>query len=73
MIKLYRIHTLQNNPRHRDEEPHNVNSHKSPDNESKATSCLFLVKMIAKLERKLSKGITKQVPNTEQVTNNPLW
>ena len=38
----------QTNPRHREEEPRNTNSHRQEDNLSKATSSLFPIKMIAK-------------------------
>ena len=53
MIRKYHNHTLQTNPRHREEEQQNVYSNKLHlyDNNSKATSFLFLFsKMIAKLE-----------------------
>ena len=53
MIRKYHNHTLQTNPLHHEEKPQNTNIHKNEeDNSSKATSVLFLVKMIAKLERK---------------------
>ena len=46
MIRKYHNHKLQTNPWHREEEPHN--NHETPG--SKATSSLFPIKMIAKLE-----------------------
>ena len=49
MIRKYHNHTLQTNPRHRGEEPHN--NHKTPGIQRKASSFLFPIKVIAKLER----------------------
>ena len=46
MTMKYHNHTPQTNPRHREEEPWNTNSHKTSDRQSKATSSLFLIKMI---------------------------
>ena len=54
MFRKYHNHTLQTNPQHLEEESQNTNSHKTPERQSKATSNLFLVKMIAKLERTLT-------------------
>ena len=53
MIRKYHNHKLQTSPWHREEEPHN--NHETPgrhqeDKQSKATSSLFPIKMIAKLE-----------------------
>ena len=42
---------LQTNLWQREEEPQNTNSHKALGRQSEATSSLFLIKMIAKLER----------------------
>ena len=39
-------------------------SHKTTERQNKATSSLFLIKMIAKLERDTQPCITKQGPNT---------
>ena len=51
MIWKYNNNTLQSNPRDREEEPQNIYSNKTPENnKSKVTSSLFLIKMIAKLE-----------------------
>ena len=50
MIRKYYIHSLQTNPRHREEELHKITRHQE-DKQSKATSCLFPINMIAKLER----------------------
>ena len=51
MIRKYHNNTLQTNPRHHEEEPQNNNNHKTPGRQtSKATSSLFPIKMIAKLE-----------------------
>ena len=50
----YRIHTLQTNPRHREEEPQNTNSSQDIRKAIRAKQLavsLFLVKIIAKLER----------------------
>ena len=52
MIRKNYNHTPQTNPWHRENEPHNNNSHKTPGRQkSKATSSLFPTKMIAKLEK----------------------
>ena len=48
MIRKYHNHKLQTNPWHREEELHN--NHETPGRQSKATSSLFPIKMIAKLE-----------------------
>ena len=48
MNRKYYNHKLQTNPWHSEEEPHN--NHKTPGRQSKATSSLFPIKMIAKLE-----------------------
>ena len=52
MIRTYHNHTLQTNQRHREEEPHLTFTvtRQPKDNKSKATSSLFLVKMLTKLE-----------------------
>ena len=48
-IRKYHNHKLQTNLWHREEEPHN--NHETPGRQtSKATSSLFPIKMIAKLE-----------------------
>ena len=49
--RKYHNHTLQTNPQHREEEPNNIYSNNTfVRHLSKATSFLFLFKMIAKLE-----------------------
>ena len=51
MIRKYHNHKLQTNLRHREEEPHN--NHKTPrrqTKQSKASSSLFPIEMIANLE-----------------------
>ena len=48
MIRKYHNHKLQTNPCHHEEEPHN--NHETPGRQSKATSYLFPIKVIAKLE-----------------------
>ena len=50
MIRKYHNHKLQTNPWHREEEPHNNHETPEEDKQSKATSSLFPVKMVAKLE-----------------------
>ena len=51
MIRICHNHTLQSNPRRREEEPQNIYSNKtSKKNKSKEMSSLFLVEMVAKLE-----------------------
>ena len=65
MIRKYQNHTLQTNPRHRKEEPHNITSNKtSGSNQSKATSLFFLIKMIAKLV-----GHTALINKSKDLTN----
>ena len=55
MGRKYHKHTLQTNPRHREEETQNTNSHMtSKSNKSKATSFVFPCEMIVKLETKIS-------------------
>ena len=49
MIRKYNNHKLQTNPLHREEDAHN-NHETSEDKQKKATSSLFPIKMIAKLE-----------------------
>ena len=68
MIKKYLSHTLQTNPRHREEEPKNINRNNThqEDKRSKATRSLFLVKMIAKLERTRSNACK----NKDQTQNH---
>ena len=51
LIRIYHNHTLQTNPWHLEEEPHNANSHMKSERQFKVTSSLFSIKMIAKLER----------------------
>ena len=48
MIRKYLNHKLQTNPWHPEEEPHN--NQKTPGRQSKVTSPLFPIEMIAKLE-----------------------
>ena len=51
-IGKYDNHKLQTNPQDRDEETQHLSSKKTSERQlSKATNFLFLVKMIAKLER----------------------
>ena len=56
--RKYHNLTLQTNPRHREEEPQNTNlwqsQHTRKTIKAKATSVIFLGKMIAKLDRTLS-------------------
>ena len=52
MTRKYHNHTPKTNPRHREEEPQNTHSNKtSIRQQKKATSSLYLVKIITKLER----------------------
>ena len=48
MIRKYRNYKLKINPLHRKEEPHNIRHQE--EKQSKATSSLFPIKVIAKLE-----------------------
>ena len=57
-------HKLQTSPWHREEEPHNNQRHQE-DKQSKATSPIFPIKMIAKLERTQSNA----QQNIEQLQN----
>ena len=51
MIRKYRNHTLQANPWHLEKETQNIYSNQTSERQSKATSSLYLIKLIAKLER----------------------
>ena len=64
MIMKYHNHKLQTNPWHHEEEPHTVTRHQE-DKQSKATSSLFPIKMIAKLEWTLCNA----QQNIEQLQN----
>ena len=66
MIRKYHNHKLQTNPWHREEEPHN--NHQE-DKQSKATSSLFPIAMIAKLEWKQSNA----QQNIEQLQNPTIF
>ena len=75
MVRKYHNHKLQTKPWHREEEPHN--NHETPDRQqSKATSSLFPIKMIAKLERtqrNAQRNIDQLQNHTKGVTlNNEL-
>ena len=50
MIRKYHYHKLQTTPCHREEQPHNNHETIQEDKQCKATSSLFPIKMIAKLE-----------------------
>ena len=70
MIRKYHNHTQQTNPHYQEEEHQNNNNHKitihQEDTQSKATSSLFPIKMIAKLERTKSNAQQKM-----EQTQNP--
>ena len=68
MIRKYHNHTLQTNLRHSVEEPHNNNNHKTPGRQSKPTSSLFPIKMIAKLE--MTQRIIQQKHGTNTEPHN---
>ena len=68
MIRKYHNHTLQTNPRHYEEVPQNTNHHNTLGKQSKATSSLFPIKMIAKLERTQSNA----QQNMEQTQYPPM-
>ena len=74
MIRKYHNHTLQTNPRHREEEPRTLRAMRQEDNLSKATSSLFIIEMIAKLERTphtaLQNKVETQNSNTMGTTIN---
>ena len=50
MIRKYHNHKPQTNPWHREEEPHTTITRHQEDKQSEATSSLFPIEMIAKLE-----------------------
>ena len=51
MIRKYHNYTLQTNPRHREEKPHNIYSNNTSVRQSKQSNQLsFLFNVIAKLE-----------------------
>ena len=65
MIRKYHNHTLQTNPRHREDKLHKI--HKTPGEQlSKATSSLFPIKMITQL-----KSILRNVQLIMEQTQNP--
>ena len=64
LIREYHNHKLQTNQWYREEEPHN-NHDTQEDKESKETSSLFPIEMIAKLE--LTQSNSQQ--NVEQLQN----
>ena len=72
MIRKTHNHTPQTNPQHREEEPQNNNSHKTPGKQkSKTTSSLFPIKMIAKLEKETKHRTTKDgSENSHNGSNN---
>ena len=51
MIRKYHTHTMQTNPRHREEEPHNTICHKPPARQLATTSSFVPIKVLAKLDR----------------------
>ena len=69
LISKFHNHKLQTNPRHREEEPQNNNkTSRRRSKHGKATSSVFPIKMIAKLERTQSN--TQQ--NMEQTQNTTM-
>ena len=66
MIRKCHNHTLQTNQQHREKEPHNTNSNRHlENNQINATSSLFPIKTIAKLEgQKVLNSKTKTKHNT---------
>ena len=64
MIRKYHNHKLQTNPLHHEEEPHNIHGTQGRQ-KSKATSPLFPIEMIAKLEWTQS----NEQQNIEQLQN----
>ena len=65
MISKYHNHTLHTNPQHREGELQNISNRKTPGRQSKATSSLFSIKMIEKLDRTQSCA-TRHGTNTER-------
>ena len=63
MISKYHNHTLQTNTRHHEEEPQDTNSYKTSGRKLKQSNQLsvFLVKVIAKLDRTHSNANQDQV------------
>ena len=63
MTRKNQNQTLQTNPRQGEEEPQNTNNYKTQEDiQSKATSSLFPIKMIAKLEGYQNKDQTQNPP-----------
>ena len=67
MIRKYHSHKLQTNPWHREEEPHN-NHEPQGIQTSKATSSLYPIKMISKLQWRQSNA----QQNVEQFQNHTM-
>ena len=63
MIRKYHNHKLQTNPWQREEESHK--NHETTERQSKATSSLFPIKMIAELEWRQSNALQ----NIERLQN----
>ena len=77
MMRKFHNHTLQTNPRHREEELQNTNSHNTSGRQLKKNSKLsvFPVKLIAKLEGPKilnNNARTKHRTPTYNVSNNKL-
>ena len=71
MIRKYLNHKLQTNPRHREVELQDIYSYKtSKDNKRKTPSSLYLVKMIAKLERDKLSNAHQNKDQQRRHTNN---
>ena len=67
MIRKYHTHKLQTNPRHREKSHRTISITRHQEvNQSKATSFLFPIKMIAKLERTQS-----DAQQNKERTQNP--
>ena len=72
MTRNYHNHTLPTNLEHREEETQNNNSHQKSGRQSKATSSLFPIKMIANLGHKVlnNKTTAKHRNPTNNGSNN---
>ena len=69
MIRKYHNHKLQTNPRHREEEPHNINSNKASERQLKQSNQLYLDRQD---ECKIRKDTKNAYKNKDQI-RNPVY
>ena len=71
MIRNYHNHTLQTNPRHREEEPQNTNSHKTLERQLKQNNQLSLPRQDdCKTRKDANKTSAKHRTPTNGTLNN---